>query len=60
MAPVARGIADREKDGLVLPEGTGERLITPRVPVYGIRCMLEKVGTFFMYQPVIMDPGGVM
>jgi hypothetical protein len=44
MAPVAGGVADREKDRLLLLSGTSERLLSPWVPLHGILRVLEKVG----------------
>ncbi len=43
MAPVAGGIANREKDRLVFPRGPGECLLSPRVPVDRVMRVLEKV-----------------
>ncbi len=46
MAPVTGGVADGEKNGLVLGLGLGESLLAPRVPVHRIKGVLEKVGGF--------------
>src|SRR3954468_23417135 len=45
MAPVARGISDRQEDRAVLTSRSLEGLLTPRIPVDGIVCMLEEVRT---------------
>ena len=43
VAPVARGVADRDEHGLVLGAGALERLVAPRVPVDGVLRVLEQV-----------------
>ena len=43
VAPVARGVADRDEQRLVLGTGARERLVAPRVPVDGIARMLQEV-----------------
>ena len=45
VAPVARGVADREQDRPVLVARAGERLLAPRVPVDRVLRVLEEVGT---------------
>jgi hypothetical protein len=52
MAPVARGVADRKEDRLVLPRGAVERLGTPGIPVDGIVRVLEEVGALLLGQTV--------
>ena len=52
MAPVARGIADREKDRLVLPARFREGFFAPRVPVHRIVRVLEKIWRLLTRQPV--------
>src|SRR5688572_19793075 len=47
MAPMAGGVADREKNGLVFSTGLLERLVAPRVPIHGIVFVLKEVGTVF-------------
>ena len=43
VAPVARGVADREEDRLVLGAGAVERLVAPGVPVDRVLRVLEEV-----------------
>src|SRR5581483_958112 len=43
VAPVARGVADRQQDRAVLGPRAGERLLAPRVPVHGVVPVLEQV-----------------
>ena len=45
VAPVAGGVADAQEDGLVLPRGPPEGLLSPGVPVDRVVDVLEKVGT---------------
>ena len=52
MAPVARGVADREQDRLVLLPGAGEGLIAPRVPIHGVVRVLEQIGARLPGEPV--------
>src|SRR2546426_2229077 len=44
VAPVARRVADREEQGLVLRARPRERLVPPRVPVDGVVRVLQEVG----------------
>ena len=44
VAPVARAVADGEQDRAVLGARALERLVAPRVPVHGVRGMLQQVG----------------
>jgi len=46
MAPMAGGIPDGKKNRLVFIVSFLERLVSPRIPVYRILCMLEKIRTF--------------
>ena len=43
VAPVARGVADREQQRLVLRAGARERLLAPRIPVDRVARVLEQV-----------------
>ena len=52
MTPVAGGISDRQKNGLLGCFGKGKGGIPPRVPVYRIVGMLQQIGTFFVNQAV--------
>src|SRR5438105_3551956 len=52
MAPVARAIADREKDELAFLPGFREGLTTPGMPVHGIVGMHEEIGARFAGEPV--------
>jgi hypothetical protein len=45
VAPVARGVADREQDRLVLGSGALQRLLAPRVPVHRVVGVLQQVRT---------------
>ena len=47
VTPVARRIADREKDRLVFAARPFERLLAPRIPVHGILCVLAEVRARF-------------
>ncbi len=53
MAPMAGGIADAKKDGLVLSPRNLKRLVTPGVPLDGVVCMLQKIGTGLMNEFVL-------
>ena len=57
MAPVAGGIADADKDRLVLPAGAGEGLVAPRIPIHRVMLVLEEVGRFLSRQAVCMLSG---
>ena len=52
VAPVAGGITDREKDRLVLPARFGKRFLAPGIPIDRVVRVLEKVGRFFLREPV--------
>ena len=52
VAPVARGVADAEEDGLVLAGGQIEGLGPPRVPVNGVVGVLLQVGARFRCQSI--------
>ena len=52
VAPMAGGIADREKDRLVLLARFRERFLAPRIPVDGVVRVLEKVGRFLVDQAI--------
>ena len=43
VTPVARGVADRQQQRLVLGAGPGERLLAPRIPVDRVVGVLEQV-----------------
>ena len=45
VAPVTRGVADGEHDGLVLGLRLGERLVAPRIPVDRVVLVLTQVRT---------------
>src|SRR5580704_2353881 len=45
---MARGIADRKKDRLVLAPRFFKRFGAPRVPIHGIMGVLEQVGTLLV------------
>jgi hypothetical protein len=55
VAPVARAVADRNEDGLVLGAGFGERLVAPRVPVDRVGGVLEEVRAGFLREAVHVD-----
>ncbi len=52
MAPVAGGIADGEKDGLVGGFGLGQGGRAPGTPVDGVVLVLEKIGTGFVAEEI--------
>ena len=43
VAPVTRGVPDREQDGLVLGTRPGERFLAPGIPIDGIARVLPEV-----------------
>jgi len=45
VAPVAGAVADAQQDGPILAAGAGEGLLTPRVPVHRVVCVLEEIWT---------------
>jgi hypothetical protein len=44
MAPVARGVADAQEDGLVLLRSTPQSLGSPWIPVHWVVGVLQEVG----------------
>src|SRR5918997_2804390 len=52
VAPVARAVADREQDGLVLLARLLQRLLAPRKPVHGIVLVLKQVRARLFRKPV--------
>ena len=52
MAPVTRGIADREKDRFVLPARFREGFFAPWIPVHRVVSVLEKVWRLLLAQTV--------
>ena len=52
VAPVAGGVADGEKDGLILPGGGEKCLLPPGIPVDRVIRVLEQVGGLFPAQAV--------
>ncbi len=52
VAPVARAVADRQQNRLVLGAGSGEGLVAPRVPVDRVRGVLEEVRARFLGEAV--------
>jgi hypothetical protein len=48
MAPMAGGIPDGKKNRLVFIVSFLESLVSPRIPVYRILCMLKKIRTFVL------------
>jgi class 3 adenylate cyclase len=67
VAPVAGRVADREQDRLVLGPCPRERLVAPRVPLDGIRRVLQEVRARLAREPVhalygngVALPGGTV
>ena len=56
VAPVARRVADRQEDGLPLLAGPRESLLSPRVPIDRVACMLQQVGAAFAGEAVHLLP----
>ena len=52
MAPVAGGVTDTQKNGLILGSRSFHGFWTPGIPVNWIMGMLEKIGAGFGNQPV--------
>jgi hypothetical protein len=48
MAPMAGGVTDGEKNGLVFLFGSAKSFFVPGIPVYGIFSMLKEIRTFFL------------
>jgi len=48
MAPMAGGIPDGKKNRFVFIISFLESLISPRIPVYRILCVLKKIRTFVL------------
>ncbi len=58
VAPVAGAVADREQDRHVPLARGRERLVAPRVPVDGVRGVLEEVGRGLVREPVHVSRHG--
>jgi hypothetical protein len=56
MTPMAGGIANGEKYGLVLLLGQLNRLFAPGMPIDRIEGMLQKIGAFFIDEMVGLFP----
>ena len=52
VAPMAGGITDREKNRLLLPACFGKGFLAPGIPINRVVGVLEKVGRFFLGEPV--------
>jgi hypothetical protein len=52
VAPVARAVPDREKDGLVFGLGLGERLRAPRIPGDRVVRMKKQIRACLPCQPI--------
>ena len=52
MAPMAGGIADGEKDGLVGGLGLGQRCRAPGTPMDGVVLVLEEIGAGFVAEEI--------
>ena len=52
MAPVAGGIPDAQKNGLLLPPRGFKRFRAPGVPVHGVLRVLEQIGADLVLQTV--------
>jgi hypothetical protein len=57
VAPMAGGIADREKDRLVGPPGFGKGFRSPGTPMDGIATVLEQIGTGGVAQQIFGHDG---
>jgi hypothetical protein len=55
VAPMTRGIANREKDRFVFPTRFGKSILAPRIPIDWIMSVLEKVGRLFLRQSIRMS-----
>ena len=44
VAPVARGVADRQQDWLVAGAGLGERGLVPGLPMHRVLAVLQQIG----------------
>ncbi|OPX75016.1 MAG: hypothetical protein A4E39_00357 [Methanoregulaceae archaeon PtaB.Bin152] len=53
VAPVTRGVPDREKNGFILFPCADKCLVTPGIPVNRIEGMLPEVGRDLLYEPVL-------
>mmetsp|Transcript_8357 Transcript_8357/g.20802 ORF Transcript_8357/g.20802 Transcript_8357/m.20802 type:complete len:385 (+) Transcript_8357:1571-2725(+) len=62
VAPVARGVAHRQEDGLVLLARLFKRFRPPRVPIHRVVLVLQQVGALLLRQPVGVHslPRGLM
>ncbi len=54
MTPVTGSITNGKEDGFILPCRTGKRFSPPGIPVNRVICVLEKVRTLFMDEPVMV------
>ena len=52
MAPMACGVADRQKNRFFLLSGFGKRFVPPRIPVHRVSRVLQQIGAFFIYQAI--------
>lgn len=52
VTPMARGVADGDKDGFVFGAGEVEGFHSPRPPCHGIMGMLQEVGTLLVDEQV--------
>jgi len=52
VAPMASGIANRKKNGLVALPGLLKSLFTPPHPVYWVVLVLKEIGAGFLTEPV--------
>ena len=52
VAPVATGVAYAEENGFVFSFSFIQGFLAPRVPVYWVVSVLEKIRAFFVNQPV--------
>ena len=52
MAPVAGGIPDGKKDWFVFIFCPGKGLLTPGIPLYRVKGMLQQIGTLLIDQAV--------
>ena len=52
VAPVARAVADREEDGLVLAARLRECFRTPGIPVHRVPLMLEQIGALLLRESI--------
>jgi hypothetical protein len=55
VAPMTRGITNREKDRFVFPTRPGKGFLTPGIPINRVVSVLEKVRRFFLRQAIRMS-----